>query len=123
MHEKTNVGSVRWAALFLALLSALYGVGCESVSGTQQARSTNTAPVATQPASNVSGHDETLAKRIDAIFDGTGATAAVRVIELPSRRELYAREADRPVMPASNMKLVTTAMALDHFGPDHKFET
>jgi len=129
MHEKTNVRSVTWAAIVLGLVSTLFGgVGCGSVAPAPQGVSTSTttpatSPIATQPATSATGHYEALARRIDAIFDGTGATAAIRVIELPSGRELYAREADRPVMPASNMKLVTTAMALDHFGPEHKFET
>src|SRR4051794_23528166 len=129
MHEKTSVRGVRWAAVVLGLLPALVGgIGCGSVAGAPQDVSTatkpaTTSPIATQPTTAAAGRNDALAKRIDGIFNGTGATAAIRVIELPSRRELYAREADRPVMPASNMKLVTTAMALDHFGPTHGFET
>lgn len=122
MHEKLKVPEVRWTPLAVALLSALMsGIGCTS--GTTATTASSTSAIATQPATSPADHDEVLAKRIDAIFDGTGATAAVRVMELPSGCELYAREADRPVMPASNMKLVTTAMALDHFGPTHGFET
>ena len=64
-----------------------------------------------------------MAARLDPIVHAAGANVAVRVIELPSRRELYAVEADRAMLPASNMKLVTTATALDLFGPDHTFET
>lgn len=48
---------------------------------------------------------------------------AARVVELPSGRELYAENADKPFTPASNMKLVVTAAALDLFGPDHTFDT
>src|SRR4051794_25875047 len=120
MQEKIKVRGVRWTALVVVLLSALMGgIGCTS--GTKGTSSTSV--VATQSPTSPVGHDDALAKRIDAIFEGTGATAAIRVIELPSGHELYAREADRPVMPASNMKLVTTAMALDHFGPTHGFGT
>jgi D-alanyl-D-alanine carboxypeptidase/D-alanyl-D-alanine-endopeptidase (penicillin-binding protein 4) len=67
--------------------------------------------------------DPFLAARLDSILLAPGAKVGARVIELPSRRELYAREADRAMMPASNLKLVTTATALDLFGPDHRFET
>jgi D-alanyl-D-alanine carboxypeptidase len=67
--------------------------------------------------------DSALAARLDPILLAPGATVSSRIIELPSRRELYARQADRPMMPASNMKLVTTATALDGFGPDHTFPT
>jgi D-alanyl-D-alanine carboxypeptidase/D-alanyl-D-alanine-endopeptidase (penicillin-binding protein 4) len=36
---------------------------------------------------------------------------------------LYARNADKLFMPASNMKLVTGAVALDRLGPDFRFTT
>jgi D-alanyl-D-alanine carboxypeptidase/D-alanyl-D-alanine-endopeptidase (penicillin-binding protein 4) len=141
MHEKMDARGVTRTGYVATLLVAWFGgIGCGPVvSGTRSATTTTApaptgpattaptaatpAPVATPATTFAAGRDADLATRIDAIFDGTGATVAVRVIELPSRRELYAREADRAVMPASNMKLVTTAMALDHFGPAHRFET
>lgn len=67
--------------------------------------------------------DPSIASRLDPILLAPGATVAARVIELPSGRELYARNADRPMLPASNFKLVTTATALDLFGPDRTFPT
>jgi serine-type D-Ala-D-Ala carboxypeptidase/endopeptidase (penicillin-binding protein 4) len=45
------------------------------------------------------------------------------LIETRDGRILYEREADKAFMPASNMKLYTTAAALDAFGPAHKFKT
>ncbi len=48
---------------------------------------------------------------------------AARVIELPTRRELYASGDDQPMIPASNMKLFITSAALDFFGADHVFKT
>lgn len=36
---------------------------------------------------------------------------------------LFERDADKSFMPASNMKLYTTAAALDAFGPEYKFKT
>src|SRR5436309_10986984 len=67
--------------------------------------------------------DAALAARLDPIFQASGADVGVRIVDLNSGRELYARQADRPMMPASNMKLVTTATALDLFGPDYHFQT
>lgn len=67
-----------------------------------------------------------LAAQLDAALgrmESTGAVVHVRVLELPSRRELYARNADEPCTPASNFKLLTSATGLDMFGPDHAFET
>jgi D-alanyl-D-alanine carboxypeptidase/D-alanyl-D-alanine-endopeptidase (penicillin-binding protein 4) len=119
--------------LLLLALATRYGAGCAPLDATTATSSTqrSATPPATAPttvattaaAPAPAPGDAALARRIDAIFERTGATAAVRVIELPSRRELYARDADRPVLPASNMKLVTTAMALDRFGPEHRFQT
>ncbi|MDB5295827.1 MAG: dac [Phycisphaerales bacterium] len=55
------------------------------------------------------------------------ATLGVQVISLgngPSgMREVYARNAHQPLVPASNLKLVTTAAALERLGPDFKFRT
>jgi len=70
--------------------------------------------------------DARLAAQLDAVLQAmshTGAVAHVRVLELPSRRELYARNADAPCTPASNFKLLTSAAALDLFGPQHSFKT
>ncbi|MBI4578174.1 MAG: D-alanyl-D-alanine carboxypeptidase/D-alanyl-D-alanine-endopeptidase [Planctomycetes bacterium] len=72
------------------------------------------------------GHDWRLATRLDPVLDRLAAQGAVvhaRVLELPSRRELYARNADRACTPASNLKLVVSAAGLDLFGPRHTFKT
>jgi D-alanyl-D-alanine carboxypeptidase/D-alanyl-D-alanine-endopeptidase (penicillin-binding protein 4) len=63
-----------------------------------------------------------LASRLDPLVGDGRASVSLRVIEFPSRRELYAHEVDRPMMPASNMKLVTSATALDTFGPEQVFQ-
>jgi len=70
--------------------------------------------------------DPQLAGQLDAALNAlasTGAVAHVRVIELPSGRELYARHAEEPCTPASNFKLLTSAAGLDMFGPNHSFKT
>ena len=70
--------------------------------------------------------DRALAARLDEILtrlDATGATVAARIVELPSGRELYAREADRPYTPASNMKIPISATGLDMFGAERTFAT
>ena len=67
-----------------------------------------------------------LSDRIDEVLNQRafrGATWAVYVEDLEDGRVLYQRNPYAPMMPASNMKLVTTAAALDALGPNFRFET
>jgi D-alanyl-D-alanine carboxypeptidase/D-alanyl-D-alanine-endopeptidase (penicillin-binding protein 4) len=45
------------------------------------------------------------------------------VVAAQDGRELYARSADRALVPASNQKLLTALAALSAFGPSHRFRT
>ena len=45
------------------------------------------------------------------------------VVDAITGEVLYERNADKYFVPASNMKLLTTAMALDKLGPDYRFRT
>ncbi len=47
----------------------------------------------------------------------------VHIVDIESGRVLYARNAGKSFVPASNTKLYTTAAALDLLGPDYRFET
>ena len=70
--------------------------------------------------------DPRLAGRLDPVLDrlsGGGAVVHARVVELPSRRELYATRPDQPCPPASNYKLLTSAVGLDLFGANHTVKT
>jgi serine-type D-Ala-D-Ala carboxypeptidase/endopeptidase (penicillin-binding protein 4) len=53
---------------------------------------------------------------------GTGF-AGIHVVDLATGRTLYRRNEDRLFLPASNLKLFTTALALDRLGPDYRFVT
>jgi len=84
------------------------------------------------PAAEAPPNPAALAEALDAILAkaGLGKTVtAVRVLDLgvpgrPSRPvELYRRESDRPLIPASNMKLMTTAACFDRLGPDWRIRT
>lgn len=55
--------------------------------------------------------------------DDKGVVFAARVIDLQSGKPLYEHRLDEPMIPASNMKLFTTAAALARFGPEYQFET
>ncbi|MCW2922536.1 MAG: D-alanyl-D-alaninecarboxypeptidase/D-alanyl-D-alanine-endopeptidase [Thermoleophilia bacterium] len=66
-----------------------------------------------------------LSSRIDRAVSrsGVAGTTSVYVWDQASRDVIYTRAAGRPVTPASTMKLLTSAAALEHFGPDHRFTT
>jgi D-alanyl-D-alanine carboxypeptidase/D-alanyl-D-alanine-endopeptidase (penicillin-binding protein 4) len=67
-----------------------------------------------------------LARAIDRILDRPAFAAAFWGLEvrgLRSGRVLYARNAEKTFRPASTLKLVTTAAALDAFGPDARLRT
>lgn len=67
-----------------------------------------------------------LQKAIDRVLDRPAFASgywAVEVRSLKSGKILYARNAEKNMKPASTAKLVTTAAALDAFGPDDRLRT
>jgi D-alanyl-D-alanine carboxypeptidase/D-alanyl-D-alanine-endopeptidase (penicillin-binding protein 4) len=52
-----------------------------------------------------------------------GGTWGVMVVSLTRGDTLYADNAGEQMLPASTMKLLTSAIALDRFGPDYQFST
>ncbi len=67
-----------------------------------------------------------LAAALDALLDGRPLARALWGVEIARARTgevLYARNADRHFVPASNLKLVVTATALDRLGTDYTYRT
>ena len=52
-----------------------------------------------------------------------GARVGVSIVDLASGQPVFEREPRRLMVPASNLKLLISAAALDHWGPTHRFET
>jgi len=76
------------------------------------------------------GDEETaeakLAQRLDQILlnrKQAKARFGGRVVELPTGRVLYDHQGHEPLIPASNMKLVVMAAAIDSLGPEYEFRT
>jgi D-alanyl-D-alanine carboxypeptidase/D-alanyl-D-alanine-endopeptidase (penicillin-binding protein 4) len=70
--------------------------------------------------------EDGLAARLDAALASRGlrgARIAALVVDREDGRVLYARDADRALVPASNMKILTALAALSAFGPTHRFHT
>jgi len=66
-----------------------------------------------------------LAERIDAVLARpavAGVTWGVEVRD-PRGTVLYARNAARPMIPASNLKLIVSAAAAHHLDPEYRFRT
>jgi serine-type D-Ala-D-Ala carboxypeptidase/endopeptidase (penicillin-binding protein 4) len=68
-----------------------------------------------------------LASTLDKIIDATGALShtfvGMRVVRLSDGRVLYAHNSEKLFVPASNMKLFTTALALSKLGADYRLGT
>jgi len=54
---------------------------------------------------------------------GSNGLFSVYVVNLQDDTALYERSVRTPLVPASNMKLFTTAAALEFLGPDFRYET
>jgi D-alanyl-D-alanine carboxypeptidase/D-alanyl-D-alanine-endopeptidase (penicillin-binding protein 4) len=73
-----------------------------------------------------SNADIELARKIDRTINQSKFARArwgVCVVSLKDGRVVYARDAQKSFFPASNMKLITTAAALDLLGADYRWRT
>lgn len=78
------------------------------------------------PAAAPARKAPTVARSLDAVLERpalASAHVALAVRDLDGGALLYARNADKSVVPASVLKLVTSAAALDLFGPDATLRT
>ena len=84
------------------------------------------AAITPAPAAAKDRPSGSLQSSIDRIIDRptfAGAFWGVEVRSLKTGKVLYARNAEKSMKPASTMKLVTTAAALDAMGPDFRMRT
>ncbi|MDT4956009.1 MAG: hypothetical protein QOJ02_4147 [Acidobacteriota bacterium] len=91
----------------------------------EQSRRAAANPSTTLNVSNSSSALE-LGRKIDKEIDESEFAKArwgVFVMSLRDGRVLYARNGDRDFAPASNMKVYTTAVALDSLGADYRWRT
>lgn len=65
--------------------------------------------------------DESISKIVDEKL--TGGEVSITVIDRVTGEAVYDYNGQTPVKPASNMKLITTAAALDILGEDYRFKT
>ena len=51
------------------------------------------------------------------------AEFAILAVRASDGKRLYSRNAEKPMIPASNMKLVSSSAALHYLGPDYHYQT
>jgi D-alanyl-D-alanine carboxypeptidase/D-alanyl-D-alanine-endopeptidase (penicillin-binding protein 4) len=101
------------AALLSPVLAATL-VGCRTRPG---------VPV---PARSSTGSDAALRTFIDSMADApqfADAHWGILIVDPERGDTLYARNAGKLFMPASNMKILTSATAITQLGPDYRFRT
>ena len=67
-----------------------------------------------------------LTKQIDAIINSQSQKKvqfSVKIVEADSGKAGYSHNAKMPLIPASNMKIITTAAALKYLGADYEYKT
>ncbi|QNN55134.1 D-alanyl-D-alanine carboxypeptidase/D-alanyl-D-alanine-endopeptidase [Nocardioides mesophilus] len=103
------------------------GLTSAALTATGAFAATSTAPTQTsQVVAAEAPGDPALTSAIDAIladprFKGSMVSVAVR--DADTGESLYEHEVDQRLNPASNMKLFTSAAAMDALGPDYRFTT
>jgi D-alanyl-D-alanine carboxypeptidase/D-alanyl-D-alanine-endopeptidase (penicillin-binding protein 4) len=117
----SSIRSVVPRRLLAALLLAPWGTAALAA---QTPRAGN---VADSPSHATSAPARTaLAQRIDAVLARSALSRVTWGIEVRDAADgtvLYARNAARPMVPASNLKLIVTAAAAHHLDPDYRFRT
>lgn len=89
-------------------------------------RQPDPASVVSKTTTDASQLPASLAQSIDSVIDQSELASArwgVSVISLTTGREVYGRNAGQLFIPASNMKIYTTGVALDLLGANYRWRT
>lgn len=123
-NSRTNLlllTAFAFAFLLLGFLMAFFILQKQNKTTTQ-----NSNAVTLASSSNQTTDNSELARKIEqAINESKFASSrwGISVISLKDGRAVYSRDADKTFSPASNMKLITTAAALDLLGADYRWRT
>src|SRR4051812_17116093 len=111
--------------LFAALMIVVALMCVRLLGGQTPRKEAPAAKPGNEAAAKPSG-DPTLAAAIDRVLNEAEAASGrfgVFVMSLKDGRVLYSRDSDKLFTPASNMKIYTTAVALDLLGGDYRWRT
>jgi D-alanyl-D-alanine carboxypeptidase/D-alanyl-D-alanine-endopeptidase (penicillin-binding protein 4) len=109
-------------AIAVALLAASVFAGTNGIAAHKTAQDPSPA-IVIAPARNAAAR---FADRVDAILAPPTVNKGewgVLIVDAATGEILYAKNTDSYFVPASNMKLLTTALALDTLGTDYRFRT
>jgi D-alanyl-D-alanine carboxypeptidase/D-alanyl-D-alanine-endopeptidase (penicillin-binding protein 4) len=109
----------------VASFKPLHTGRAKSETGKEQANKAPAASVSKAKPNSQQGSAK-LSQSIDSAIDQSELNSArwgVSVISLSSGQEIYSRNADQLFIPASNMKIYTTGVALDLLGADYRWRT
>jgi D-alanyl-D-alanine carboxypeptidase/D-alanyl-D-alanine-endopeptidase (penicillin-binding protein 4) len=131
MHKNLNRIDLRWAFILLFALMARAALSAGRFLAEPIPLSALPALVTAGPVEHPSARvhvrkNRALDKRIDRILAASDAQRGawgIEVVDFSSGKLLYGRDADQLFIPASNMKMFTTAAALEKLGPDYVFRT
>ena len=118
--------STRRVLVVLTATAVLITVWLLATSASNYAQPAKSEAASSVPASNASSPDSFLTKEINRIIgesDSAHARWGVFVASMKDGRVLNSRDGDRLFTPASNMKIFTTAVALDTLGADYRWRT
>jgi len=112
-------------ALILSLQLVLFG--CSSSPATTTPGHSDIASASESPAPQLTLHaDPDLGRTLDALLSSaefSGSRWGIAVISLNDGKLVYEKNGDKLFTPASNMKVYTTAVALDLLGADYRWRT
>ncbi|MBC5811619.1 MAG: D-alanyl-D-alanine carboxypeptidase, partial [Candidatus Eremiobacteraeota bacterium] len=124
------MSAARLVRLFLGAAIAVASLGCahpapESVSAPALAPPKTAGALPVSHVAPWTPHARAaIAAELDGAFrDGIFAQSGAVAVVDEAGRPLYLRRARVPMTPASTLKLVVAAAALNTFGPNHRFET
>jgi len=116
----------RVAAVIAASIVSVFAMGAPPLNAQTKAKTDASCCGAKKPGAAAKKATAKFAARADALLGIAPASKGewgLLILDAESGERLYEQNADKYFVPASNMKLFTTALALAKLGPEYRFHT